>query len=257
MNSVKLPQPLISDQYAITITSKDLDKSVQFYEKLGFREVFRSDFPFPFVQVSDDALLIMLRKDAKPYLALTYYAKDPDKIAGVLEKAGVEFQQKPGKNDMIKRYIIQSPDNFIVSIVTGTDMFKKPKGPTMLNMKQTDYFKPEKYPNPVIGMPGEISHPVKDLQKAIAWWKRLGFEALSQYTSPYHWAILSDGLVTIGLHQTKQFSYPAITYFASDMKEKIEALKKNGVKKINTLTDTDIVLETPEGQHINLFRLGM
>lgn len=256
MITAKLPKPKISDIFAITITSPDLDQSVKFYERLGFKEIFRSAFPFPFVQVSDGALLIMLRKDAKPYIALSYYAKDPDKTAALLEKEGITFLQKPKQTDFAKKYLLQSPDGLNISIVTYVDTFKKPKGPSMLMMKQEDYFNPDKYVNKACGMPGEFAHPVKDLKKSITWWKKLGFEVLSEFESPYSWAIIADGLVTIGLHQTKQFSYPAITYFAADMKEKIESLKKNGLKKFKALTETDIIVETPEGQHINLFRLG-
>jgi len=64
--------------------------------------------------------------------------------------------------------------------------------------------------------------------------------------------------ITSGLHQTTIFSNPTITFFASDMKDKIEKLKKEG---LNDFTEkggqSNIIVITPEKQHINLFKSGM
>ena len=56
--------PKIDGISAITITSPDLEKSLSFYQKLGFKELYRADVPFPWIQITDGALLIMLRKDS-------------------------------------------------------------------------------------------------------------------------------------------------------------------------------------------------
>ena len=74
---------------------------------------------------------------------------------------------------------------------------------------------------------------------------------------PYPWAIASDGLAVVGLHQTTEFDYPAITFFAADMKDKIEKLKENGLTDFKEKGPGNVVLRTPEHQHINLFKLGM
>ncbi|HXL55127.1 MAG TPA: hypothetical protein VN958_02645 [Chitinophagaceae bacterium] len=68
---------------------------------------------------------------------------------------------------------------------------------------------------------------------------------------------ISDGLAVVGLHQTKDFSYPAITFIASDMKNKIEKLKNSGLENFSEIGESNIVLTTPEQQKINLFKLGM
>jgi catechol 2,3-dioxygenase-like lactoylglutathione lyase family enzyme len=59
---MNIPTPILGEVTAITITTPDLEKSLEFYKKLGFTEVMRMDFPFPWIQVSDGALLMMLRK---------------------------------------------------------------------------------------------------------------------------------------------------------------------------------------------------
>lgn len=252
-----IPTPILGEVSAITITSPDLDKSFDFYKKIGFSEVMRMDFPFPWIQISDGALLIMLRKDIKPYIALTYYAKDIDKSVKLIEDAGFKFSEKPKASDIVKKYLLQSPDGVNVSLVHIIDGYTQPKGPTMLTMAQQDYTNPDKYVNKSCGMFGEFAIPVKDLDNSISFWGKLGFTTLSKMSSSYPWAILSDGLAIIGLHQTKDFEGPTITYFASDMKQKIENLKHKEIDVFKELNPSNIVLTTPEKQKVNLFGLGM
>jgi catechol 2,3-dioxygenase-like lactoylglutathione lyase family enzyme len=252
-----LPIPKLGEITAFTITTPDLDKSLHYYQKLGFTEVMRADFPFPWIQVSDGAILIMLRKDDTPYIAVTYYAKDIAASVKVVEDAGITFTEIPAANAMVKRYVFQSPDGLTVSLVNIMDGFKAPPGPTMLNMPQEDYFNPEKYVNKTCGLYGEFAHPVKDLDASIAFWEKLGFIALSKTPGASPWAILSDGLAVAGLHQTTEFDYPVITFFAADMKAKIEQLIQNGLENYFVHSPGNIVLTTPEQQKINLFNWGM
>jgi hypothetical protein len=53
-------------------------------------------------------------------------------------------------------------------------------------------------------------------------------------TQPYPWAILSDGLMLIGLHQTKNFSYPAVTYFGLNSEQFHVLLDAQSGKIIDT-----------------------
>ncbi len=252
-----LPKPILGEITAFTIATPDLEESLAFYKLLGFSEVMRADWPFPWIQVTDGVLLIMLRKDEQPYMALTYYVKDINKVVKGLEKKGIAFMQKPGPKDMIKRYLLQSPDGLNISLVGMIDGFSQPSGKSMLQMPPEDYFKTEKYTNKVCGLYGEFAHPVDDIEESIAFWKLLGFEGVSEFTEPYSWAIMTDGLSVIGLHQTTQFDFPAITFFAADMQAKIAALKKNGLQHYTDKGQGNIVIETPEDQYIFLYQLGM
>jgi hypothetical protein len=254
---MQLPTPILGEITAITITSIDLDTSFAWYQKLGFREVFQADWPFPWIQITDGALLIMLRKDANPYIALTYYVKDIDKVVADLKGKGIKFLQEAKASDMVKRYLLQSPDGMNVSLVNIVDGFYQPGGATMLKMNPQDYFNPEKYENKICGLFGEFAHPVADLEAAIVWWELLGFKAVSKFTNPYPWAILSDGISIVGAHQTSDFTQPIITYFASDMKDKIAKLKEGGMNDFDNEGANNTTLTTPEQQKINLFKLGM
>jgi predicted lactoylglutathione lyase len=254
---LNFPKPKLGDVTAITIASPDLDKSFDFYRKLGFSKVLEFDFPFPFIQVSDGALLIMLRKDNNPYIALTYYVKEIEKLVSELERSGIALKQMPTPDKIIQRYLIVTDEGHNISLVGYVEGFAQPKGATMLTMQPQDYNNPDKYVNQVCGMFGELAFPVKDLEKSILFWEKLGYKKLSKRSSPYPWAILSDGLGIVGLHQTESLTSPTITFFASDSKDKIEKLKKNGLDNYTAQGESNIVLTTPEKQKINIYKLGM
>ena len=252
-----LPTPILGQITAFTITSPNLEKSLAYYQKLGFNELFRADWPFPWIQITDGVLLILLRTDPTPYIALTYYVNDINSVVAALGAKGIKFTIRAKDSDMLKRYVMQSPDGLTISLVAIIEGFSQPPGPGMLSMPPQDYFNPEKYVNKVCGLFGEFAHPVADLEASLRYWELLGFKAISKFTAPYPWAIISDGLSIVGLHQTKNFDYPAITFFAADMKEKISKLKEQGLTDYIEKGPANIVLSTPEKQHINLFKLGM
>jgi len=249
--------PKLGEISAFTINTPDLETSLKFYQLLGFHEVMRMDFPFPWIQVTDDQVLIMLRKSDDPYFALTYYVKDVAAVAKFVESNNIPFTYTPKPSDMIKRFVFENPDKMNISLVGIPEGFSKPSGKTMLTIDQSDYFNPEKYTNKVAGMFGELAQPVADLEASIPFWEKLGFTVISKFSSPYPWAILSDGLAVAGLHQTTQYSYPAMTFFASDMQQKIEQLKQQGLTNYKEMGPANIAITTPEQQHIFLFKMGM
>jgi catechol 2,3-dioxygenase-like lactoylglutathione lyase family enzyme len=254
-----LPRPKLGKVTAITISSPDLEASLKFYEKLGFKEVARMDVPVPWIHISDGALLIMIRKDNQPYIALTYYTENIGSVAAELEAGGIEFKEKPGSADYVKRYIIKSPDGTSISLVyVPNNNFEQPPGPTMLTMPQEDYMKPDTYVNKSIGMWGEFAESVKDLEASLKFWEKLGFVALSKYEQPQPWAILTDGIAIVGLHQTNEWSgYPVMTFFAADMKDKLTKLQETGLEIYKDFGGGNVVVKTPENQYLNLFNMSM
>jgi len=256
--NIQLPTPLAGDVSAITITSPDLEISLPYYQQLGFTEVMRADFPFPWIQVSDGALLLMLRKDKDPFIGLTYYAEDMEKALAALQEAGLTPVEKPTPHALIRRYLLLSPDGHPVTLVSNVDgIFKQPPGPTLLTMPPQNITNPDMYVNKVCGIFGEFAHPVKDLDSSVVFWEKIGLKVLSKHAVPYPWAILSDGLAIVGLHQTSTFSQPTITYFAGDMKARIERLRSQGTVAMPEATAASITITTPENQKINLFNMGM
>lgn len=251
-------QSKLGEVAVVYVTTPDLDSSVAVYEKLGFPKIASNEFPVPWAQVSDGSLLIMMRKDATPYIGLTYYADDVETRVAALEKEGIVFAKKPAAGDPIKRYTIISPDGFTIVLSNNLGGFKAPTGPTLLTMKPTDFASADKYPNKQCGAFGEYAHPVKNITASIEFWKKLGFKASAEMKEPYPHAILSDGLMIIGLHQTDHFNYPAVTYFGMNTEKRIQQLKEKGLTNFSEMQGkSNVVLKTWEAQHFFIFSMGM
>ena len=62
----------------------------------------------------------------------------------------------------------------------------------------------------------------------------------------------------IGLHQTKNFSYPAVTYFGLNTEKRVQDLKGKGVTGFTEMMDkNNVTLNTWEGLQFFLFSMGM
>lgn len=251
-------QTALGDMACVYITTTNLDSSAAVYNKLGFKQTGSNTYPVPWLQVSDGSLVIMLRNDVKPYIGLTYYSDQADKIAAQLAGKGIVFTQQPKEGDPIRRYYFNTPDGFSIMLASNLGGFKQPSGLTMATMKPDDFSKPEKFPNPQCGVFGEFCHPVKDLAVSLTFWKTLGYTVMYETQAPYPHAILTDGLMIIGLHQTNHFDYPAITYFGMDISTKIRKLKENGLTNFREADGVNNqVLTTWEQQHFFIFNIGM
>jgi hypothetical protein len=241
---------------SIYMTTVDPDSSAAFYAKLGFAKIGSNEFPSPWVQVTDGSLLITLRKDTSPFIGVTYYIKNLKQAVDALEKDSIVFVKKPLPGDPIQRYYLKTPEGFNIVLSGNPGGFKKPTGPTLLDFKPADFNNAGKYPNKQCGVFGEFAHPVSDLKQSMAFWKKLGFTVKSVTQNPYPFAILSDGWMIIGLHQTDHFHTPAITYFGLETAKRIAELKTNGLKDFKEVAGKNNVdLKTWEGQHFFLFNL--
>lgn len=241
----------------ISIGTSNLSESIEFWKKLGFHLVIQEKTPFPWVQFTDESILVYLIEDKQQYTRLTYFNPDIENKIVELEKLGVTFTEKvkDGSGNVVVARV-SSPDNFVISIVKrDITMLYYPTKDTMLTMNQTDLMNPEKMPTR-LGIFGEFCHPVSDLKLSIAFWKKLGFEDKGIHEHPYPWTIMTDNKSIIGLHQTKDFSTPAITFFAPDMKDRIDKLKTEDIEgKEMGMGADNIVVTTPEGAKIFLFKL--
>ena len=255
---ISFSQTKLGEVASIYVTSPDLDSSIALYEKIGFPKISSNVMPTPWALLSDGSLLIMMRKDSVKYVGLTYYVTNIEEKAKQLEKNGIKFTQKPKEDDLIKRYYFKSPDGLNIMLASHVGLFKQPTGVTMLDMNPIALQSESHYPNKQCGAFGEFCHPVIDLNSSIDYWKKLGFEVKSQMSQPYPWAILSDGLMLIGLHQTNNFTYPAVTYFGVNTENRVKELKGKGVTGFTEMRGkNNVVLKTWEGLHFFLFSMGM
>ncbi|MFN8394354.1 MAG: hypothetical protein U0176_06750 [Bacteroidia bacterium] len=241
----------------IAASTTDMKASVEFWKKLGFRVVMQMQSPAPMTQLTDETILVNLIQSEKPFVRLSYFNSDFEGTLKALKKAKIKVEAlENDESGKPWRAIIQSPDGQEVSIVNRNPaMIFHPTGKTMLTLDQADMAKPEAMPTK-LGMFGEYCHKVTDLKASIAYWEKLGFQSKGAETNPYPWAIMSDGVSIVGLHQTTDWDGCALTYFAPDMGARIEPLKAQGIEcKEVGMGPANVTVTSPEGVKIFLFSL--
>jgi len=239
----------------MTIGTKDLDLSFNVYEKLGYSIVNKGDAPVRWLEIADGSLKIILVEGKDEYIGLTYISDDINKSIDQLETMGLRPVQTAGEDSNPEQVIAQIREGILVSINQARPNIEfKFDGKTLMDIDYS-HAKLEEFPNQKCGIFGEFALNIKDMDQAIAFWTKLGFKTGERFEEPYPWAIVTDDMFVIGLHQTDEFDQPAITYFAPNMTEKLKILIEQGLD-VEVLDDGySGKLKTPEGQQFFLFSL--
>lgn len=241
----------------IAATTADLKASITWWERLGFHVVVQMDQPRPWVQLTDESILVYLVQSTEQFCRLSYFTNDYAGTLKALKKAHIKSKSQENTAEGAPyRTVIVSPDGQEISIVNmdPAHMYH-PQGKTMLTLDQASMMKGENMPTQ-LGMFGEYCHKVANLKESMAYWEKLGFQSKGINLVPYPWTIMTDGMSIVGLHQTKDWEGSAITYFAPDMGKRLEALKAEGItgKEIG-MGPNNVVVTSPEGVKLFLFSL--
>ena len=237
----------LGEAVQITIGTADLEESVSFYEKVGYATVAKAgdDEVQKWVQLTDGDNRILLAAAEAAYRGLTYFGTGMRDRVEALKQLGIVFVNVQPKRGAF-RATFYSPNDVAVTLIE-----QDPDELSPLDVDEDYTFRG--------GTFGEYSVPVVDLAAAIAFWSKLGFETTYQSQEPYPWAIVGDGLIVLGLHQTDEFDDQALTYFSPTMGGCIVEMKKHGVEFASEmegeggLVDNAIV-EAPDGQQFFFFQ---
>ncbi len=212
----------------IRTTVEDIAAALEFYEHLGFKAIGGD-------AVTDGSINIrLLPGDDQPSPTLGYAGSDLAAVVAL--NIGVQSSGAAAT--------FTAPDGLHVRLEAQPSSVPMPDGTSL-----------SRTPISQLGKFGEFALPVANRDAAIAFWQKLGFEQILVEDEPYPWAIFSDGLIVIGLHQTSDFDQPHITYFTADMSERIAQLEADGLA-VRFLSDDDrsnAAFTAPGGQCFFLF----
>lgn len=235
----------------------NIGESIMIWQKLGFTLLQMDNQPYPWAQLSDGSLQLMLNQDGLEYLGLLYFSDDVASSKKKLKAQGLEPVFSTGPDDPVFHIIYSDPDENLAGITEGEQVRDNP-GKRFIHLSKEEYDNPKAYPNPACGIFGELSMPVRDLKESMAFWKKMGFQEKMSESGNQPWATLDDGLATIGLYQTKEFDRPSLTFFARDMEKRIGRLSKDGLSGIKPWkgrggAESNAVAELPSGFEVFLF----
>jgi catechol 2,3-dioxygenase-like lactoylglutathione lyase family enzyme len=235
----------LGDVVQISIGVSDLAESVLFYEKLGFSQIAANQEPWPWAQFSDGRNLILLNQDGNQYLGLNYFSTNVAEKVAEIEGAGVSFLTKQQQNGRIQTAIFADQNGLIVGLI---------------NHEAAEMPHPTGFPLCHCGKFGELAVAVNDFGAPAAFWQQFGFEPNHTSNEPYPWGIFSDGRMVLGFHETTEFGQnsPALTYFAPDMPQRIERVRKAGIIFASEVADKagvvrEVILNGPGGEAIFMF----
>ncbi len=220
---------------------KNYDETLPFYKNLGYRVVQEGKSPFNdnrFTLLTDETMNIVLSEDNMTYTGLIYFDPDIKPTVEKLEKQGFSFFWKHENDGETHQAMFEvMPEVFGINLVKSS-YDQKLKPPRKISEK--------------LGRFGEFAIPVESYDKLRPTLLKLGFTPTLEEKEPYPWGIFGDGLVYLGVHQTKDFDSITLTYFAKDMNQRIEGFKEKGFEP-KELSPGNISLTAPDGQRFYFF----
>lgn len=225
----------LGETVEISLSVQSIADNRTFLEQLGFKCVGENPDPANRAAVLTDGVIhIGLYERAFPTPTITYYAPDmPARITN-LRDAGITI----GDDNTLA-----DPNGQRIHLFHFSEKMTPPTGTSTARM----------------GTFGEFTIPTSDVKKSAAFWQKYGFTQTSGHDSdPYPYAVMNDGLLTIGLHQTDTIPRQHITYFAPDMIDRIAALLADGIEAAWQETNAQgqinrVSLRAPGGQLFYLF----
>ncbi|MER3523630.1 MAG: hypothetical protein C4326_06050 [Ignavibacteria bacterium] len=226
----------------ISVSVQRLDVSAPFYAKIGFRKLIESEDPAPWMLVTDGKVNLHLYESHFASPALHYFsAHMRDKVLELM-RLGIKPEQQRSKDGKRLQHAFFDPNEVIIMLMHYDDsIMPKPNG----------------FSESKIGAFGELSVDTAELDASIAFWQKLDFAVSLRGEKPYPWAILTDGVMILGFHQTDAFTMPALTYYSNDVHSCLHALEAAGIHSVRRLHDHDgrvrgAVITAPDGQTIFL-----
>ncbi len=223
----------------ISISSTDIQQSQNFYQKLGFKPLEnRLEGPNPWALLSNGQVELMISQNRFPSPALTYFAHNMEKRLKKLQQEGVVISN-----------IIRSEGKFISAVLMDPNGL----GITLIQFNEKDLPESKKITPDTQFLFSNLSLPTKDLKHSVEFWQKLGFQITNQSNNPYPRAKMTDGVITIALLQTDDFTRPILNFILRTDQLPQKVLEKCGLlQERDSLNDStgQILLQSPDGDKI-------
>ena len=234
---------IIGHHTRLVLSSKDLLQSMAWWTRMGFApRKLAGERADSSITLTDGQLIITLVSTSQPSPIIAYRCSNISRLKEQLDSLLI------GNN-----VDVQGP--------TDRELrFRSPRGvhvAARLAGVEPD-LSPTKELNPLCGELKEYSIGVASVTQEKQWWADLGFAPTKQATKPYPFVNMADKACEIGIHQDRDISNVAITYFMPDMEQRIERLKNAGMKPIEEIPSADkrianAIFQSPDGQLVFLF----
>ncbi len=228
----------LGDCVQISLSTKDIDQSLSFYKKLGFKEINeRRNSTVPWALVSDGMFMFMISQHDFPSPTLIYYGENSAKRIQILRSRGVSFDTIFNDAKGNTTAITTDPNQLNITIINfNTNKLPTPYGNSYC----------------ILGQFKEVIIPTDNLENSTNFWQKVGFSKKDINNIPYLNVTLTDGLIRIGLHKNKKYINFTFSYVTENIDQVINRLKEMDIiKKVESTDDgriTGIFLKSPDNQ---------
>jgi predicted lactoylglutathione lyase len=228
---------LLGEIAQISLSCKNIEKSLQFYQKLNYAILdVQLDNQVPWALISDGSHLIMLSQNEFPSPALTIYGQSLAGRVRKLQNLVLNIETIPDQNGKLKSAIIQNPSDLGITLVDfDITLLPKPN-------RQSDF---------VLGEFCGIKIPVSDISTALEFWRKLEF--ISQEKKDTSIALLHDQLkIKVDLLQQGFIDNPALCYTNANEINLIRALENAQInyEKVSFDQKSWLLFKSPDQQSI-------
>lgn len=226
------------------LATEDIRASVQFCERLGFRQLIAGDaWPHRYGVLSDGRLPLGLHECALPAPAITFVLPELQRAQRRLLDAGIEPELTRLGDESLNQLRLRDPAGHAVLLLEARTFSPAPVD----GDRQS-----------VCGYFLHLSLPQVDFESARDFWERGGFVALPELEEPYpHLPLTSDGL-DLAFHQRRAFDAPMLVFESADLPRQLARLRELGLSPREPpprlAHPHRALLQTPEGTALLLLQ---
>jgi hypothetical protein len=233
---------LLGTHTRVQVAVADLPQAMAWYARLGFFPVKTGERSDSVLVLSDNQVALGLTTSKVPTPVIVFRNDNLKALHDTLTSMGI-----PIKADLegptYSELRITSPAGVLILVRQSTTE------PTIVSNGSE---------NIMCGRLTELSLAVQQFKREIDWWTELGFVITRKGDDPYTFGYVSDGSLTLSFHLNKEIPSLALTYFAKDMEQRIDRIKKSGITPIDEIPTADnrisnAIFRSDDGQVIMLF----
>lgn len=198
----------------ISLHTPEILESLAFYERLGFSQAPANEtWKHPYAVVTDGRLTLGLHQYQFPSPSLTYVQPDLARHIGELDRLGLDWVFRKLETDTFNEAGFRDPEGQVLTLLEA-----RTYSPTARRSHETSQ----------LGWFEEFALPVRDLERARAFWESIGFVSTGGGEEPFERVSLSGCGLDIALWKSRAFDAPLLVFVETDMPARIAALRERG-----------------------------
>lgn len=242
--------PPLGQFHELTVSTPDIRRSVEFYERLGFTQALTGDaWPHPYGVLTDGRMVLGLHQDPARETSISWVRPEVARLGEALEHRGYGLEYRRTGAEEFHEIGLRDPSGQLMRVLEA-----RTYSPPAADAKES-----------LCGEFSGVALCCTDFDAAKRFWEPLGFVALEERDSPFeHLAITSDRL-DIVLHRVRGLGALALIFAAGDCAEssfaaRLARMRAAGLEPVTRSPglpaeldpSMSAFIETPEGTRLLL-----